>query len=131
MAFQVGDLGADHASDHAAVGALLADYIVTDLVLFSLALPLLAHVGHILSPVGSLLAGDIVTDLVLNCLTHLLLAAELLYHRGALMLQFCVVTRREIGHHFYPHLAAIKSGTVLRQILQIQHIVVASDENVI
>ena len=82
MVFQVGDLGADHASDHAAVGALLAEYIVTDLVLNSLAIPLLARFAHSLGP-G---------------------VADLLYQRGALLLRFCVVTSRESDHHLHPYL---------------------------
>ena len=86
MEFQVGDLGADHASDHAAVGALLAGYIsiVTDLVLNSLAISLLAHVAHSLGP-G---------------------VADLLYQRGALLLRFRVVTSRESDHHLHPYLEA-------------------------
>ena len=92
LAFLVRDSGANHASVHA---ARPAGNIVTDLVLDSFALPLLANV------------------------------ADLLHHRGALLLRILVVSCG--ANCLHPQLEAAKAGTVLRQI---EHLVVVSDVGV-
>ena len=72
-------------------------------------------------------AGNIVTDLVLDRFALPLLAnvADLLHHRGALLLRILVVSCG--ANCLHPQLEAAKAGTVLRQI---EHLVVVSDVGV-